>query len=428
MPHRYVCRMLKTLAHARASGVDLCLLLSTLSVLGSSCGHDAHLPGEIWSREFDAVFFNFDEVTLEVAGDVNGDGHADILLASSEGRELRGVVEVIDGRSGRSLWRLVGDAPKDHLGSLVADFQDIDLDGRTDFAIATWKKGMQIVSGKDGSPIHQGALDAIYRATNVTFMQVGPDIDGDGAPEFIVGVEVDGDSTIRVHSGRSGDVLWTFDSRDLNEHKSSPVVWWSGTVDRMAADAPQSTNTVRVLWRPENSRDVPLRERTSGSISIHDARTGRRIANQPLHSEGTLTVCVVWSTTGVKHQPLVALNTGTRIDLIDVSDTVLHTIAIPEDSPYVTLHDVSMAHLSGEEEFDVFIAAEDGGRDTPFGTGCRAIGFRGTDGSIFRSDVFPSFDAGLPSVRCIPDVDGDGRDDLVVAIPGRQGSVLAVVH
>jgi hypothetical protein len=386
------------------------------------------LPGEIWGRECDSVAWSFHDVTVEIAGDVNGDGRPDVLLATPSALEFRGVVQVIDGGSGRSLWRFVGDAPEDHMGRLIADFRDIDLDGHADFAIATWKKGMQVVSGKDGAPIHQSALGEHYREASVMFMQAGPDIDGDGAPEFVVGVEVDGDSTIRVHSGRSGDVLWTFDSRDLNEHKSSPVVWWSGTVDRMAADAPQSTNTVRILWRPENSRDVPLRERTSGSISIHDARTGRRIANRPLHSEGTLTVCDVWSKSGVKEQPIVALNTGTRIDLIDAFDTVLRSIAIPMDSPYATLHDVSMAHLSGDEESDVLIAVEDGGRDAPFGTGCRAIGFKGTDGSISRSQVFPSFDAGLPSVRCIPDADGDGRDDLVVAIPGRQGSVLAVVH
>jgi len=399
-----------------------------LSALGYSCEERARLPGEIWSRECDSVAWSFDDVTIAIAGDVNGDGHADILLATWSALEMRGVVQVIDSRTGRSLWRFVGDAAEDHLGRLVADFRDIDLDGNADFAIATWKKGMQIVSGRDGSPIHQGALDEFYRTTNVAFMQAGPDIDGDGAPEFVVGVAADGNSIVRVHSGRSGDVLWTFDSRDLNEHKSSPVAWWSVAVDRMPADAPQSTSTVRILWRPENSRDVPLRERASGSISIHDARTGRLITDRPLHAEGTLTVCEVWSKTSVKDQPLVALNTGSRIDLIDASDTVLRTIAIPQDSPYATLRDVSLAFLSGADEPDLLMTAEDGGPDTPFGTGCCAIGFRATDSSTCRSQVFPSFDAGLPSVRCIPDVDGDGRDDLVVAIPGRQGSVLAVVH
>lgn len=73
------------------------------------------------------------------AGDVNGDGRADVAIGAPDGGDVaqvlsfnRGVVEVRSGLDGAAMMTVKGSTSQDHLGAAVGGGFDVDGDGRPD--------------------------------------------------------------------------------------------------------------------------------------------------------------------------------------------------------------------------------------------------------------------------------------------------------
>jgi hypothetical protein len=154
------------------------------------------------------------------AGDVNGDGVPDVVLAapfddpSGMGFQA-GAAWVLSGLDGSALHTLLGQ-PSDNAGYGVAGVGDLDGDGRADFAVGSprlysWSStgSVTVYSGATGAVFFSLAGDYGGAAFGITVTPMG-DMDGDLVPDIALGA---GDLTgyLRLTSGATGGVIhqWT---------------------------------------------------------------------------------------------------------------------------------------------------------------------------------------------------------------------------
>ena len=188
------------------------------------------LPGNIAAQVTTLHTFNgpskqsFLGQSISGAGDVNKDGHADIIVgaqgASPGGRLRAGQATVFSGQDGSVIHRFDGLASGDDFGVSVSGAGDVNKDGFPDLIVGAYLADPQgrmsagqatVFSGKNGSVIH-------------TFNGVSPgdmfgnsvagagDVNGDGYADLIVGAFGASGYTgqVTVFSGRDGSVLHTF--------------------------------------------------------------------------------------------------------------------------------------------------------------------------------------------------------------------------
>lgn len=157
------------------------------------------------------------------AGDINHDGHADLLLGIpgvATAGEPR--VRVISGLDGTLLLAVDIDIGEGWWGSALADCGDLDNDGYVDFLAgalprhATHPGRVHAFSGRDGTVLHD--LTGSQDGDDFGYSLSGAgDLDLDGHADFIVGAPADnfatGDEKLgyaRVFSGRTGSQLFEF--------------------------------------------------------------------------------------------------------------------------------------------------------------------------------------------------------------------------
>ena len=75
------------------------------------------------------------------AGDVDGDGHADVLVGALQEQGSLGAVHLFSGATGERLARHTGFVPNGQLGVWVSGGLDLDGDGAPDYAAGAWLEG-----------------------------------------------------------------------------------------------------------------------------------------------------------------------------------------------------------------------------------------------------------------------------------------------
>ncbi|MCB9869633.1 MAG: FG-GAP repeat protein [Planctomycetes bacterium] len=287
------------------------LLVLLLCARDAAAQHDAHRIFTFEPPRGETSGFGY---AAAIAGDVDRDGCADVILGSPYANQGNGAAYVYSGRSGALLHTLRGQATG-QLGFAVSTAGDVDRDGHADVVVGEWTRSQALVfSGRTGAllltlaaPVRLfgysvgdagdvnrdgyadvivGSLDnqwvgyaAVFSGRNGALLyafrgdspgdQFGISVDGagdtdsDGYPDLVVGAPRD-DNTgtdsgmIRIFSGKDGSVLRSIDGRAAGEL----LGYWvsgGGDVDR------------------DSAADVVASAAGANRVDTYSGRSGRRI-------------------------------------------------------------------------------------------------------------------------------------------------------
>ena len=201
-----------------------------------SSGHVTALSGAngmmIWQRSGMYMYGRYGETIFD-AGDINGDGFGDIVMASpaaSTGSFWNpltdnGLVEAISGMGGYPLWVATGSISGAHLGNAMIVAEDVNGDGFKDFLSGSGLADsgnfanngeIMAISGMGGYPLWstQGDSNDAHLGTNIRMIN---DLDGDGVEEVLSWVtyadtgDLINNGSVRAHNGATGAELWRHD-------------------------------------------------------------------------------------------------------------------------------------------------------------------------------------------------------------------------
>ena len=177
------------------------------------------------------------------AGDVNGDGFDDLIVGArtdDNNGEDSGSTRVFSGVDGSVLYSFDGDSTQDNFGLSVSGAGDVNGDGFADLIVGALngdnngnRSGYaRVFSGADGSVLYTFDGDSIFDQFGVSVSGAG-DVNGDGFADLIVGANNDDNNgtnsgSARVFSGVDGSVLYNFDGDSQGDIFGGSV---SGSVD-----------------------------------------------------------------------------------------------------------------------------------------------------------------------------------------------------
>lgn len=154
------------------------------------------------------------------AGDVDGDGHADYLVGAigvvnpALGVSTGGVT-LVSGANATPMLTVYGDALLDYAGNKLDSAGDIDGDGWADILVGVgYLTGyVKVCSGQSGALIHKiEKPGADSKAFGMAVANAG-DVNADGIPDVVVGDSrypfTDGIGRVYVYSGANAELLMT---------------------------------------------------------------------------------------------------------------------------------------------------------------------------------------------------------------------------
>ncbi len=159
-------------------------------------------------REFMAYDPSFTGGVYVAAGDVNGDGFADVITGADAGGGPH--VKVFSGKDGSVLMGFFAYGPGFTGGVRVAA-GDVNGDGRADIITGAGPGGgphVEAFSGKDGSLL-QSFMAYAPGFTGGVYVAAG-DVNGDGKADVITGPGKGGGPHVEVFSGADGSLLRSF--------------------------------------------------------------------------------------------------------------------------------------------------------------------------------------------------------------------------
>ncbi len=323
------------------------------------------------------------------AGDVNRDGFADVIVGArfdDTAGSNAGAARVLSGRSGSTLFTFHGSAAEDCFGS-VSEAGDVNGDGYDDVIVGGFRRdhaGMTdagaatVYSGRDGSVLFEWFGAAAGDLFGYSVSGAG-DVDADGRDDLIVGAygsDVNGSASgsATVYSGFNGTALFT--------HHGVAAGDWLGVSVSGAGDV-----------NKDGIDDVIVGASQSGAYP---------------------------------YAGYARVLSGPAGDLMYQLDPDHGLSADCCDGHHALGYSVSSAgDVNGDGYDDVIVGAHDSKVSGGFTVGFAMV-YSGFDGGVLLYQ-FPGDEAHAAfgiSVSGAGDVNGDGRDDVIVGAHLRDGAGL----
>lgn len=348
---------------------------------------DAH--GDVLWEHFIYSGSIYNQNSLTITQDVNGDGYSDVVVGAAWGARL---IRTISGRTGTEIW--THDTHEYGSGGWVYQVDcsyDYNNDGVIDVLAATGNDAyytgpirVYCLNGTTGVPIWQCPLGG------PVFSVIGvEDFNSDGKPDVVAGASTVDETSGKVFgiNGANGGVLW-------NLTVSGTSVWALRQIDDINSDG---------------TKDVAVGDfsATAGSVYGVNARTGGVVWTRPgfgmilrlekfedLNNDG--------------HPDLVPAHAGTSAIAVDgQTGTVIWSHALADKSWSV----VRGNDVSGDGTNDVFVGT--------LYTGNFCYFLNGKDGAELKAIPFSS---PIDALGAIPDVAGDGSMEMIAG--GRSGELF----
>ena len=119
-------------------------------------------------------------------GDVDGDGRADFMAGAPTANNNMGIVRVYSGASGLVLHTFTGTVSNGRLGYSLSEVGDVNGDGHADLLVGSLFAGVHIYSGLNGNVLKHwtGAANNDIYGKSVSGIA---DMDGDGKGDVVIG-------------------------------------------------------------------------------------------------------------------------------------------------------------------------------------------------------------------------------------------------
>lgn len=350
-------------------------LAIALSTSGSAHAASSGLDDPIHQWNGDQVGERFGWAVSELA-DIDGDGAQEAIIGApfhTEAGVNVGHADVRSGRTGELIYRFEG-APEDRHGYAIADAGDVDGDGTADIIVGA--PGSQalacvdipragrayVYSGADGALIHQIDGEAAGDQFGAAVASAG-DVNRDGHADLLVGAPcADGPAGVdagRAYlvSGRTGALLRAHDGREAGD--------WLGSGAAPVGDLDRDHRVDYVIGAKDAGRD------DRGQAYVFSGRTGKRLLKLQ----------------GDRHS----------------ADFGWFFVASAGDVNRDGRNDIYVGDFCALDEV--------GGCSLPRG---QAYVFSGKNGKLLHLFTGAEPGDGMGPGRSAGDVNGDGRDDLVV--------------
>jgi hypothetical protein len=197
-------------------------------------------------REFMAYSPFFSGGVFVAVADVNGDGYADIITGADYGGGPH--VKVFSGKDQSLLYSFMAYDPR-FLGGVRVAAGDVDGDGRADIITAPGPTGsadIRVYSGADGHLIRE-FLAYDYRFTGGVYVSTG-DFNNDGKMDIVTAAGAGGGPHVEVYSGADGSLLKSFMAFGSN-YSAGVRVAVIGDVN--GDGSPEIVATAGPSWAPE---------------------------------------------------------------------------------------------------------------------------------------------------------------------------------